>query len=540
MEPQSGPSPDPATAGLGAGVERFAGQRDVCPNTNFSWSLQDRGLFSEARTLRPLRPHQQRAIDAIRGSLAAGHRRPMLQAPTGFGKTLTAAHIIARALDRGNRVIFTVPALSLVDQTVAAFECEGIDCVGVMQSDHERTDRAAPVQICSVQTLARRQKPDAALVIVDEAHLSFKSVHDWMADPAWAKVPFIGLSATPWTRGLGNHYDDLIIATTTKELIDQGYLSKFVVFAPSAPDLSAVSTVAGEFHQGELAEAVDQPPIVGDVVDTWLKRGENRPTLVYGVNRAHARHLEQRFAEAGIPSAYVDAFTERDEREKIFRRFRANDVRVICNVATLAVGLDLDVRCIVDARPTKSEMRFVQTIGRGLRTAPGKENLVILDHAGNHLRLGMVTDIHHEKLDVGCPRRSLAERARRVPLPRLCEACTAVLPRGAMVCSACGKVREAPNTVIAEDGELVALGSGQSSARAPTAADQYVFLGELRGLARERGYREGWVAHKFRERFNTWPNDPRVRHAPPMPASLRTRNWVKARQIAYAKASKHG
>jgi DNA repair protein RadD len=100
-------------------------------------------------SLRPLRPHQQRALDALRASLAAGNRRPMLQAPTGFGKTLTAAHMIQRALDKGKRLAFTVPALNLIDQTVAAFEAEGIHCLGVMQGIHERTDRDQPVQVCS-------------------------------------------------------------------------------------------------------------------------------------------------------------------------------------------------------------------------------------------------------------------------------------------------------------------------------------------------------------------------------------------------------
>ena len=160
-------------------------------------------LLDTPGALRPLRPHQERSLEALRHSLASGHRRPMLQAPTGFGKTLTAAHIIQRALNKANRCIFTVPALSLIDQTVDAFEAEGIDCVGVVQADHDRTDPTQPVQVCSVQTLMRRSKPDAALVLVDEAHLAFKGVHDWMADPDWAKVPFIGLSATPWTRGLG-------------------------------------------------------------------------------------------------------------------------------------------------------------------------------------------------------------------------------------------------------------------------------------------------------------------------------------------------
>jgi superfamily II DNA or RNA helicase len=151
--------------------------------------------------------------------------------------------------------------------------------------------------------------------------------------------------------------------------------------------------------------------------------------------------------------------TERWECERIFERFRAGETRVICHVATLTVGIDLDVRCLIDARPTKSEMRFVQTIGRGLRTAEGKDKLVILDHAGNHLRIGMVTDVHHGHLDAGEPKRSEAEREIKPPLPRLCEACSAVMPRKLLRCPSCGTMRETKSDVVAADGELVELGS---------------------------------------------------------------------------------
>ena len=106
----------------------------------------------------------------------------MLQMPTGAGKTRIAAQIIQRALDKGKRVAFIVPALSLIDQTVAAFEAEGIHCIGVMQGIHERTDREQPVQVCSVQTVARRKRPDVDLVIVDEAHQMHKEIFRWMKD----------------------------------------------------------------------------------------------------------------------------------------------------------------------------------------------------------------------------------------------------------------------------------------------------------------------------------------------------------------------
>jgi DNA repair protein RadD len=492
--------------------------------------------------LRPLRPHQEAAIEALRASLMAGHKRPMLAAPTptGFGKTLTAAHIIRRALDLNNRVIFTVPALSLIDQTVDAFVREGIDCVGVTQGYHPGTDPSQPVQIASVQTLARRQKPDAAVVIVDEAHLAFKSVHEWMADPDWDHVPFIGLSATPWTKGLGKHFDDLIIAATTEELIRDGFLSPFVVFAPSEPDLSGVRTVAGDYHEGELAEAMDKGALVADVITTWQARGENRPTLVYGVNRAHAEHLQQRFLEAEVSAAYIDCYTERPDRERIFARFRSGETRIICNVATLAIGLDLPMcSCIVDARPTKSEMAFVQRIGRGLRMAPGKDRPIVLDHAGNNLRLGPVTDIHHDRLDDGKPRQGKDDRADRAePLPVLCECCKSVMSRASRVCAQCGAERELKVNVVQVEGDLVEFGSRRTGSQNWTFAQRLQFYAELRGHGVVRGYAPGWAAHKFKEKFGVWPNGMDI--TGPSPPSFGTRNWIRSRQIAFAKARARG
>jgi DNA repair protein RadD len=495
-------------------------------------------LFSPPGALRPLRPHQETALENLRASLASGHRRPMLQAPTGFGKTLLAAHIVQRALDRGKRVAFTVTAISLIDQTVAAFEAEGIHAVGVIQGVHPRTDRDQPVQVCSVQTLARRRRLEVDLIIVDEGHELHKEIFRWMADSP--DIPFIGLSATPWSRGLGKHYDDLVVAARTTELIDAGFLAPFKAFAPSEPDLAGVRTVAGDFHEGQLAEAVDKPALVGDVIETWLARGENRPTLCYGVNRAHAEHLQQRFIEVGVAAAYIDCFVDRIDRENIFERFRAGKTRVICNVATLAVGLDLPMcSCIIDARPTRSEIRFVQTIGRGLRTSPGKDKLIVLDHSGNHLRLGMVTDIHHECLDDCEARKPKAEaKERSEPLPRLCDECKAVLPAAEKVCSECGAVRIAKTDVKHRAGELVELGARRSGQREPEVWEKRRFFSELLSL-RKPHYSARWPDAMFKEKFKHWPNG--YDRSVAMEASIATRNWVRSRQIAFAKGRRaHG
>jgi DNA repair protein RadD len=484
--------------------------------------------------------YQEEAITLLRKSLSAGHRRPLVQLPTGAGKTVIAGAIVNGALAKGKRAIFTVPSLPLINQTVRSFLDDGINAVGVMQAFHHMTDAAQPVQVCSVQTLARRKIPPTDVVIVDEAHILHKSMIAWMRDPDWADVPFIGLSATPWTRGLGKVFDDLIRPVTMQELIERGRLSKFQVFSHNTPDLVGVRTVRGDFDQEELAEAVDRPNIVGDVVKTWLQKGEDRPTVAYCVNRSHARHIAELFGEAGVAVAYVDCMTNEAEREDIFRRFRAGEIRVICNVAVLTTGFDSDVRAIVDAKPTRSEMLYVQTIGRGLRTAPGKDQCLILDHAGNAVRLGLVTDIDHDRLDAGEKRERAEKVERKEPLPRLCDECKAVIPAKAEVCPVCGTKKHAVTLVQHEDGELTEYGSPHQHRRSLDGSLATGFLGELKWIARERGYAQGWIKHKFRERFGRWPFPCELARAEPGEPGLSTKNWIRSRQIAYAKARAHG
>jgi DNA repair protein RadD len=494
---------------------------------------------------RPLRPHQERALDELRQSLRRGKRRPMVQMPTGAGKTRFADEIIRGARDKGKRVAFCVPRKTLIDQTIREFEREGITAIGVMQAAHLRTDGRQPVQICSVQTLARRKRPEVDLVIVDEAHEAHKAVLTWIAE--CPDLPFIGLSATPWSRGLGKFYDDLIIAATTRELIDADYLSDFVAFAPSEPDLAGVRTVAGDFAQDELGDAMDKAPITGNIVKTWIERGENRPTIAFCVNRKHAQHVCERFLEAGIAAERIDGETPSGDdscdpdpagqtRRDMFARFRSGVTKVLVSVGVLTTGFNADVRCIIDAQPTKSRILFVQKVGRGLRTAEGKDKLVILDHAGNHLRLGRVDDIGQTHLDDGKKREGSARKEKTEPLPKLCPECRAVLAYKARKCSECGAQIVAVSEVVEADGELIELGARKSGkkARAATLASQEEFYRELKFVQRQKGYASGWSYHKFVEKFRDKP--PRwFETLAPREPSISTRDWLKSRAIAFAK-----
>lgn len=483
--------------------------------------------------MRALRPHQSDAIGQLRRSLARGKRRPMLMAPTGAGKTVLAAAVIDLARSKGKRVIFTVPAIELIDQTAREFWKEGIRDVGVIQADHPMTDPSKPVQIASVQTLQRRKIPQADLVIIDEAHRQFGLIGDWMGREEWAKVPFIGLSATPWSKGLGKLYDDLIVAATTGELIEKGFLSRFKVYAPSHPDLSGVRTVAGDYQQDELSEAMSRGTLTADIVQTWLRLGEGRPTLCFGVDRTHAKTIQQQFEASGVPCGYVDALTPKDEREAVRKRFAAGEIRVVCNVGVLTTGVDWDVRCIILARPTKSEILYTQIIGRGLRTADGKDECLILDHSDTTLRLGFVTEIHHEAMDDGTGAK--AQRREFPPAkPKECPKCHYVRAPKVRACPSCGHVAEVSTQVETQDGDLAEV---NGSNRKADMTEKVVFIRQLKAYALGNGKRDGWVSHKYREKFGVWPNHPSLTGARPADSvSPEVGSWIRSRNIAWAKS----
>lgn len=486
-----------------------------------------RDLFQKETAEEPkqLRPHQARAIEMCIASMRKGNRRVVIQGPTGFGKTLVAAKIVASALAKGNKSIFTAPAISLIDQTVEAFELEGIRDIGVMQANHPRTNAMASMQICSVQTLARRKIPEASLVLVDECHIR-SSVIDKMMDER-EDLFFVGLSATPWAKGMGLRWQDLAIPVTLAELIEQGYLSKFRVLAPHIPDLSKVRTSKGDYVETDLEKIMSDRALVAGIVETWLEHGQNRPTLLFGVNRAHAFSLAMAFEKAGVATAYCDAFTDLVERKVIERRFRSGEVKVACSVRTLTTGIDWPVSCIIDAAPTQSEMLHVQKIGRGLRVNPGTEDLVILDHASNTTRLGFVTDIRHTRLDRTEPGQK-QPTARPPRLPLACSSC-GTLHTG-LQCPYCGKERVRPAGVEIFDGELRELdGRGK---KVPTREEKQRFWSMALWLDDQRGRERKLALGLYKGKFGVWP---RGLSDELIPADWAFMNYEKSRRIAYAK-----
>lgn len=486
-----------------------------------------------------LRPDQDESVEELRTEIREGTKRLVLQAPTGFGKTVVCAKIIEAAREKRKKVIITVPQISLVDQTVRSFFEQGITDVGVIQGHHMRTDYGQPVQVASMQTLMRREIPEAHLVLVDECHKWFAFMAKWMLHPKWMSVPFIGMSATPWTKGLGSYYKKLVVGNTIGNMIQQGTLSPMKVFAASHPDLDGCRRNGDDYNENDLYEAMGKSKLVADIVESWGDLGEDRPTICFCVNRAHAEQVAKEFNAAGVGAGYMDCDTSLNDREFIYKKFKAREYKVICNVDVIGLGVDWpEVSCIIYARPTRSDMRFVQNIGRGLRVHQGKTDLIVIDHSDTHLRLGFVQDIHRIELDEGKPQEAAP---KGVVLPKECPQCHFVKPPRQAKCLNCGHVVEHhAKPILCERGSMREVKPGDFNKRGSTAerllmngVTKDMTYGQLRWHAAAKGYKKGWADNKYREIFQVWPCALKWEGhvAPPCPIIV---SHIKASNIRFA------
>lgn len=498
-----------------------------------------------------LRDDQAMAIHNIRQAVGNGERRIVVQGPTGMGKGLLIADIVDRAVLKDKRVLITVPAISLIDQTIEVLAAQGVRDVGAIQAQHPLTDWSRPVQVASMQTLMRRwhdgKMPKADVVLIDEVHRWFQMFPKWLCDPAWQNVPFIGFSATPWTKGLGAYYRRLIVANSINQLITQGVLVPFRTFAPDSPDLSGVSVVAGDFVAAELEEVMRPKKLVANIVETWLQLASGRPTVCFCCSRSHAEQVAKEFEDRGIGAGYLDCETPPSERAEVRRRMLGGEIKVICNVEIVGIGIDWpEVSCISYCRPTMSDMRFVQNIGRGLRSCAGKTDLLILDHSTTTMRLGFVDEVYalHRALDDG---KAKAAQKVGVLLPKECAACHYLKPPRTAKCPACGHVQEAhAKQVAVERGTLreIKAESERADLLRKLPDKEHVY-GQLLWWATNKGYKEGWASNKYREIFGVWPRGLAYEDklSAPVPALLEhiyrsTERWKRSQDYAKRKQRK--
>lgn len=436
-----------------------------------------------------LYPYQQKAVEEIRALYQSGTKKVLLHLATGGGKTHIFSHVIEQTIKNGRRAMMVVRGRELVKQASARLDREGVDH-GIMMAGHWRVKPLYPVQICSIDTLySRRIVPPADLVVIDEAHMATSEGYLWLSQ----ELPdafYLPVTATPYVEKSLRHVAEAVVhPITIKELIKQGFLVPCRHYAPTKPNLKGVRTVARDYDPVELAKRMDV--LTGDVVEHWRTHAENRPSLCFAVNIAHSHSLLQRFTSAGISIEHMDANTPDGEREAIFGRLREGTTKIITNVGILGVGVDLPlVSCIIMARPTKSYNLYIQQAGRGTRTFEGKKDFILLDHAGNADRHGLID----EEREVGLDGKFIGKK------PKTCKLCFMVYVE--RYCPECGPTAKddeeelkASKELVMVDGKLVEI------TETPLEVQVLRYINECKQIRKQKGYKRGWVYYKVKDKF---------------------------------------
>lgn len=419
--------------------------------------------FSPPREI-VLRDYQEQAIEELRDGVRQGMRRQVLVAPTGAGKTVIASQLLREADRKGSYALFLVDRVSLVDQTSATLDSYGIRH-GVVQSSHPRWEPRANVQVCSIQTLSRRILPRTPnLICYDEAHIRFAAIMRFMESlPDCVKV---GLTATPFTKGMADDWDRAVNVRTTRSLIDAGYLVEPRIYVARAPEDAELGLNSyGEFSDESATAAGIR--IIGDVVAEWVEKtrenfGGPVKTVVFSPTVEHGRELCAAFSAAGYNFQQVSYLDRDDDARRLkISEFRQPDslIHGLVSCGVLTRGFDVpDVQCGLSCKPyRKSLSSHIQEIGRVMRPHGEAKKAIWLCHSGNIERFAAdmfdvwdngVGELSHAARHDSKPR----ERNERTREKVVCPECSGAL-RG-NTCMACGWERPARSGVTNVAGEL--------------------------------------------------------------------------------------
>lgn len=483
------------------------------------------------------RPFQASAHEALRAGARAGHRCQVIMAPTGAGKTYLALRVAHEALLKGRRAIFVCDRTTLIEQTSKTADGYGLSAHGIIQADHWRVRTEEPMQIASVQTLARRRWPAADVVIIDECHTMYQS---WVNHAQRTDAAVIGLSATPFSKGLGRIFTNLVNAATMHDLTQSGVLVPMRIFSGTRPDMTGAETKAGgEWADGAAAERGME--IIGDVVTEWSSLAEGRKTIVFGATIKHCEEMARQFNEAGIMAAVFTSQTIDTDRRALLEEYRKPDslIRVLVSVEALAKGFDVpDVECVCDCRPLrKSLSTAIQIWGRGLRSSPGKADCYLLDFSGNIVRFAEdFSDIFYnglDALDAGEKLDKVIRKDEDRP-EKACPMCG--FKPFAKRCIGCGHEAKSASLVTVEPGKLLEIKIGKTK-YADSSEHLYAQACTYARAHSTPDKQRGRAAHIYKSITGQWPPQHlNFDTAPNVAITHAVMNKIRANNIAYAKS----
>ena len=356
-------------------------------------------------TGRELRPYQVEAVEAVKAAWPSGTDRPAVVLPTGTGKSTVIGGLAAWARSQGQRVILLAHRGELLHQMAGAVQAvdPAGERVGILQAGTREYDH--DVVAASLQTVATGGHYDALgtrhVVLVDEAHHAPAETYRAAMEALGcfgSTTLTAGFTATMSRAdgGLGDVWDDVVYEKDLRWAIDSGFLVRprgLTVVLPGL-DLSKVKTVAGDFQNNQLEEAMASS--VDTTVAAIRHHAGDRAGIIFAAGVDHAEALADALQEKGMDAAAVTGAMGRDAREAIYADFHDGRIQFLVTVQVLTEGADFP-RCdaAIMARPTQSQTLYTQMVGRALRPYPGKTDALVLDLTGitRTMSLATLTDL---------------------------------------------------------------------------------------------------------------------------------------------------
>lgn len=480
-----------------------------------------------------LREYQQTACEYALSYIDAGGARLCIVAPCGAGKTVLAAGIIQGLRRQGARVLFLAHRQELILQTSRKLDAALLPH-GILMGDHPRHAPRLPVQVASIQTLVRRLDgyvsgalPSFDIIFIDETHRARADSYGRVVD-AFPTAPVLGLTATPERndgRGLGELFHDLYEVTTTRALIDAGWLVPYRAFVFDSDELDALDAVRqvdGDYDAKGASAVMGRRAVVGRIVEEWGNRSAGRRSVYFATTVERSRELVREFnalRRHGGPVCYaehLDASTPDDERQAIIGpggRLERGETTLVSNVNLFTEGVDCPaIETVGLCAPTMAWSRFVQMVGRGLRPSPetGKTDLLVLDHARCILTHGRPDDPRELNLS---PDRVRRARPRKQDFREMhaCDGCGCVYPPARKACPDCATpnpdyapppLRHVDTTHVHE---IHRTESGEEAKRERLRT----LLDEERRSRRRSGFAASW----FRREFGHEPPEEWMQHS---------------------------
>ena len=397
-----------------------------------------------------LRPYQEAAISSIYDYFQSNKGNPLVVIPTAGGKSLVMASFIEGVLKAwpDQRILIVTHVRELIAQNHA--EMIGLwpeAPAGIYSAGLGKREAQARVLFAGIQSIHRRAHEigHTDLVLIDEAHLipgNSSTMYRRFLDALQAINPalkVIGLTATPFRTGSGMLHEgkdalftDIAYEAPVRELIDAGFLSPLISKQPNTRlDVSKVGTRAGDFIARDLAAAVDEEATTRAAITEIITHGKDRKSwLAFCSGVDHAGHVAEEFGRQGITCETIFGDTPKEERDAIIAAFKRGEIRALASMGVLTTGFNAPgVDLIALLRPTKSAGLYVQMVGRGTRLAPGKENCLVLDFAGNVRR--------HGPIDLVRPKRPGDGGGGEAPT-KVCPECDSIIALSATECPDCG------------------------------------------------------------------------------------------------------